>query len=162
MRLSHAATLLVGLTVGVLIGGVVHGTSASSIPCGTLTAASSPTIATTPAASSGHNNRLIFRYASDSKSDPLGQSDTFKVRGAFTLWARVWALDPTKVASTSGITVFSKLSSWGTSIDRTFAIDIGGAPTAGSKRYTEYQCQFGCWIDVMEADNLRWDVRVAQ
>jgi hypothetical protein len=140
----------------------VHNASAGNIPCATPTTASSPTVATTPAATNGRNVRLIFRYTSDSKSDPLGQSDTFKIRGPFTLWARVWAIAPTKVASTSGVTIFSKLSSWGTSIDRTFAIDIRGVPITGSRRYTEYQCQFGCWIDVMGADNLRWDVRVEQ
>lgn len=79
MGSSHAATLIAGIAVGVLIAGATHGASARSVPCTTPTIASSPTVATTPAAA-GQGVRLIYRYAGDSKTDALGQSGEFKVR----------------------------------------------------------------------------------
>jgi hypothetical protein len=108
----------------------------------------------------GHARGLLVRYAGDSIKDTVGTSPNFTVRGPFTLWAKVSSIDPTRVASASGISVFSKIKDTGDSVPTELGIDIGQKPIITSVRVTDLRCQFGCWISVDQPDNLRWDVRV--
>jgi hypothetical protein len=130
---------------------------------GILAASGTPNPAPAPASTAaGHPVHLVFRYTGNTLTDTFGESPNFQVRGPVTVGARVSALDTSKVATALGIYLNNNITNFVGDVADSIAIDVHGSALTFQEHFTDPQCQFGCSFDMLNATNMRWDIRVEQ